>query len=352
MKYIFLIPLFALMIFGVVPAFAQTTTDHVVINEVDINPPGDDSASISEWVELYNPTDSEIDLSGWDIASTTVLKKTMTISNGTTIQSGEFLAYSYQTNWFTDSQESVELRDENGIVIDKTPIISDHANDFTSWQRIYDGYDSDSSADWKFVTSTAVSSNGKFVDSGQDKRISVNINGTLHDLNYNGTVTINTVTVDLKFISLVFSFDVLTDGILIVELERKTFDSRFNGADDDFIILLDGDQPNSSEIGTTATTRTLKIELPVGSEQLEIIGSSFNNPIAVILEEPQPEYNLTDKAITKFESQIKSWNDKIDKLTVRADNFESQGNLDTVGNIRAKIIVFESLVVYLESLIR
>ena len=30
---------------------------------------------------------------------------------------------------------------------------------FSSWQRIYDGYDS---ADWKFVTSTAGSSNGKF----------------------------------------------------------------------------------------------------------------------------------------------------------------------------------------------
>ena len=42
-----------------VPAYAQTSSDNVVINEVDINPPGDDSASISEWVELYNPTDSD-----------------------------------------------------------------------------------------------------------------------------------------------------------------------------------------------------------------------------------------------------------------------------------------------------
>ena len=54
----------------IVPAYAQTNADNVVINEVDINPPGDDSASISEWVEPYNPTDSEIDLSGWQIAST------------------------------------------------------------------------------------------------------------------------------------------------------------------------------------------------------------------------------------------------------------------------------------------
>ncbi len=36
----------------IVPAYAQTGSDNVVINEVDINPPGDDSKSISEWVEL------------------------------------------------------------------------------------------------------------------------------------------------------------------------------------------------------------------------------------------------------------------------------------------------------------
>ena len=156
-------------------AYAQTSPGHVVINEIDINPPGDDSASISEWVELYNPTDSEIDLGGWDIASTTVLKKTMTILAGTTIQPGEFLTYSYQSVWFTDSNESVELRDENGIVIDKTPLLSDLGNDFTSWQRFYDGYDLDGSGDWKFVTSTAGSSNGKLIETQDSEIISVTV---------------------------------------------------------------------------------------------------------------------------------------------------------------------------------
>lgn len=145
----------------VIPASAQSSYDNVVINEVDINPPGDDSKNISEWVELYNPTNSRIDLSGWKIASTTVLKKTMTIPSGTFIDPGKFLKYSYQTVWFTDTNDSVELRDENGIVIDKTPLLSDLKNDFLSWQRIYDGYDTDSNTDWKFVTSNAGSTNGK-----------------------------------------------------------------------------------------------------------------------------------------------------------------------------------------------
>jgi len=157
-----------------VPAYAQTT-DNVVINEVDINPPGNDADSVSEWVELYNPTDSDVNLGGWEIASTTVLKKTMTIPSGTTIGPGQFLTFSYQTAWFTDSNELVELVDETGIVIDKTPMISDLQNDFTSWQRIYDGYDLNSIDGWKFVTSTTGSSNGKLIEIQESKEVIVTV---------------------------------------------------------------------------------------------------------------------------------------------------------------------------------
>ena len=164
-----------LLVGFIVPAYAQTNYDNVVINEVDINPPGDDSVNVNEWVELYNPTDSDIDLGDWEIASTTILQKTMTISSGTTIKSGEFLTYQYQTIWFTDTGESVELRDENGIVIDKTPVISDIQNDFTSWQRIYDGYDLDSYDDWKFLKSTPGLSNGKLVEIQESTEITVTV---------------------------------------------------------------------------------------------------------------------------------------------------------------------------------
>ena len=125
---LFLVLSVFLLVGIVVPVYAQTNSDNVVINEVDINPPGNDAASVSEWVELYNPTDFDVDLGGWKIASTTVLKKTMTIPDGTVIEPGEFLTYSYQSVWFTDSNELVELRDENGIVIDKTPLIVDIQN--------------------------------------------------------------------------------------------------------------------------------------------------------------------------------------------------------------------------------
>ena len=57
----------------------------------------------------------------------------------------------------------------------KTPVFSDTLNDFTSSQRIYDGYDFDDSDDWKFVTSTAGSSNGKLVETESSDALTVGV---------------------------------------------------------------------------------------------------------------------------------------------------------------------------------
>ena len=157
MKYSIILLLSVILIAGIsVPAYAQTISDHVVINEVDTNPSGDDSQYASEWVELYNPTDDDVDLSGWQIASTTVLKKTLTIPDGTIIDSGDFLTFVNEKVWFTDTAESIELKNTSGLVIDKTREIYDLDNDSKTWQRTYDGY-----SDWKFVSGTAGGSNGQ-----------------------------------------------------------------------------------------------------------------------------------------------------------------------------------------------
>ena len=114
-----LLVIFAVLIAVIsVPAYGELITDHVVINEVDTNPFGDDSLAISEWVELYNPTDTDVDLSGWEIASTTVLKKTFTIPDGTVISPEKHLTFTYAKVWFTDSSELIELRNSSGDVID------------------------------------------------------------------------------------------------------------------------------------------------------------------------------------------------------------------------------------------
>ncbi len=143
-------------------AHAQSVVGHVVINEIDINPPGSDVGRAAEWVELYNPTTSAVDISGWHVASTTGPKKTLTVPEGVVMQPGQFVTYTYTQLWFPDINAVVELRDAAGGVIDSTPKITDKGDDMYSWQRIYDGYAlSGSEDDWKFALSTLGSSNGQ-----------------------------------------------------------------------------------------------------------------------------------------------------------------------------------------------
>ena len=187
MKHSLILLLSVVLIAGMLsPVYAQTISNDVVINEVDTNPNGDDSAGPSEWVELYNPTDSDVDLSGWQIASTTVLKKTFTISDGTIISPGELLTFTYQKLWFTDSNESVELRNIDGVVIDKTPSVTDLQNNFLSWQRTYDGY-----SGWEFALATAGGSNGKFAEINESAPIVVTVSSDESSYLFDDTAVIS-----------------------------------------------------------------------------------------------------------------------------------------------------------------
>ncbi len=205
-----LLILFAILISGIsTSVYAQTISDHVVINEIDTNPFGDDSQSISEWVELYNPTDSNVDLSGWEIASTTVLKKTFTISDGTIISPGGFLAYTYEKIWFTDSSELVELRNADGVIIDTTPFIVDLENDFSSWQRSYDGF-----SDWEFSLASAGSSNGKFIEFLNNSPVGVTVSSDKTSYQFGDTAIIEG-TVSEKIYAEITVFQVASSSVTI-----------------------------------------------------------------------------------------------------------------------------------------
>lgn len=118
--------------------------------------------------------------------------------------------------------------------------------------------------------------------------ISVDIEGKSVNVNYDAEgLEILSVTPDLDFISLIFEVDVTGDpGILEITFDRNFFDATYLGADDVFIVIADGDEPNSEEIGTTTQSRTLRIELPAGTDEVEIIGSEFVMEEAMM---PEPE---------------------------------------------------------------
>ena len=124
--------------------------------------------------------------------------------------------------------------------------------------------------------------------------ISVDVEGNSYDVDYDATgLTVSDVEADLDFISLILTVDVTgSPGVLEITFDRNFFDSVYEGSDDEFIILADGDEPNFAEIETNSQSRTLSIELPSGTEDVEIIGSMFGSPVEAkpetVEEKPEP----------------------------------------------------------------
>ena len=107
--------------------------------------------------------------------------------------------------------------------------------------------------------------------------LSVTVDGMPFDVNYSSAgLTVYELESDTDSMSLIFYVDVNdSTGKLNVTFDRTFFDSIYGGIDDQFFILSDGDETIFSEIQTTSQSRTLSIDVSLGTEELEIIGSEF-----------------------------------------------------------------------------
>lgn len=117
----------------------------ILINEVEMNPRGRDSGR--EWVELYNPTQSDVNIGNFAI-KTQIQQFMITIPAGTVIGAGQFYVLKVQGERFS-SVEALTLVDTSGRTVDSTPSLLDRRDDARSWQRIPDG-----SSTWRFTTAT------------------------------------------------------------------------------------------------------------------------------------------------------------------------------------------------------
>ncbi len=123
--------------------------------------------------------------------------------------------------------------------------------------------------------------------------ITVDLEGTSVNVNYDaeGVEILGAQILDEGgFTSLILEVDVTdSQGILEITIDRNFFDSQFEGVDDVFIIIADGGETNFEEIATTTQSRTLRIELPAGTEEVEIIGTEFVMPETTVPPPPPPE---------------------------------------------------------------
>jgi len=91
---------------------------------------------------------------------------------------------------------------------------------------------------------------------------------------------------DVDANSLIIRIEATDDGSITLTIPRSVLDATINGEDDDFFVLIDGEEVDFDET-TTSTDRTLTIEFPAGAEEIEIIGTfvvpEFGTIAAMIL---------------------------------------------------------------------
>ena len=127
---------------------------NVLINEFELNPPGDDSAPGAEFVELYNSGPTPVGIGGWKVATTHGVPVVVTIPSGVGIPAGGFYVVTHTTQWLDNTDERIILKDAVGAEIDTTPVKSDPFNDARTWQRYPDG-----ASNWAFDTATRATIN-------------------------------------------------------------------------------------------------------------------------------------------------------------------------------------------------
>lgn len=100
----------------------QAIASSIVINEVLPHP-----SSGSDWIELYNTTSNEVDISGWKIEDTTGEIKTF--ADGTKIASTSSFLQVTVSNRLNNEGDTVKLKDNSGTIKDERSYTQDPGED-------------------------------------------------------------------------------------------------------------------------------------------------------------------------------------------------------------------------------
>ena len=141
--------------------------------------------------------------------------------------------------------------------------------------------------------------------------VTVNVDGISYDIDYTSNqVVVNSIVAESEpssdYAGLIVNVDVTgNSGTLDFIFDRTFFDSTFDGVDDPFFVIADGLEVIFTETITTSS-RTLSIEVPMGSEDLEIIGTIFGSSLPVSVDDS----DLVDKAAADKAAADKAAADK------------------------------------------
>jgi endonuclease YncB( thermonuclease family) len=118
---------------------------NIMINEIELNPQSNDVDM--EWIELYNPSDSDVNIGDYRIraSKSTVID----LPSDAEIKAGETYVIELDRQLLSDIAEIVVLESGSGEVVDWTPSFVDRSDDSRTWQRMPDGNN-----EWQFASDT------------------------------------------------------------------------------------------------------------------------------------------------------------------------------------------------------
>ena len=138
---------------SLITALSTPTPFTVMINEVELNPKGEDDDG-EEWIELYNPSDVDINIGNFEIRTSSA-SATIKLPTDAIVEPGETYVFEFEEgqHHLSNIVESLILVDattgNDDIILDRTPSLVDMSNDERTWQRIPDGNN-----EWRFIEET------------------------------------------------------------------------------------------------------------------------------------------------------------------------------------------------------
>ncbi len=148
----------ALLAFFCLMAVSASGICDVVINEIELSAPNNESV----WVELYNTGADPVDLTGWVVEiEDEAWKGTIPLSG--IIDPLGFKVAEGKDTWVTTGNGTVSLYNAQGEAADRTSHQVDLSRDYFTYGRIPDGKKTGTNADWALLRASRGMSNGREV---------------------------------------------------------------------------------------------------------------------------------------------------------------------------------------------
>ena len=303
--------------------YAQTTDD-IVIQIVE-NGYLEDNPSYLDNTVFSSIPGSKITVVNNDVVSHTLVSGSANSNSGSNKNYDSFLVCEFDPNSSKtysnqDDNNQCDFNKDNRIIIDIIPpgdSVSFTITDLGTYRIIDPNYpwiefmiysfpDSDSSNNVNsgFLVddeSTEQTDASESKSTPTVKTLSVTVDGMPFDVHFSTKgLTVYEIESDTDSMSLIFYVDVSdSTGKLDVTFERSFFDSVYDGIDDQFFILSDGDETVFRETQTSSESRALSIDVPLGTEELEIIGSEFgfSKVVSIPIEQPVEEQVVEEQVV-------------------------------------------------------